>query len=56
MKIYVELDRDGVTETRGVEGSDEEVWEFVRAYERKYTVLRILDSTGAEIIEGTDIV
>ena len=48
-KVYVEVDRGGVIETRGVSGTDDEVREFVAHLARQYGVQRVLNEQGQDV-------
>jgi len=54
VKVYVEIDRGGIIETRGALGTEDEVRDSVAYYRRHYgadKVLRVRDELGRDITD-----
>lgn len=49
MRIYVELDHDGTTETRGVDGTLDEVKETIARWAKRWPVKATFDAKGEAI-------
>lgn len=49
MRIYVELDRGGFTEVRGVSGTKAEVKEALQRWAKKYPIIQVLDEHGNRV-------